>query len=730
MSELVRGFIGKEDIKYWDGVSDSFSRKTITGGYESLTRFDSDGVDILYAYGSGSSYTGGTIQSALSAIGSTNKIKLRLTRGTWIVSSDLTIGSNITLQFDPGAILTDDANNANLTINGDIVAGPYQRIFDWGNGSGALTGEPKVDKLFAAWFGWSESATASNNKTYLDQAIALSNGQYTIDLGIGNYNVDPTGGCIIHTDDMLLGHGFHGTTTLTLTADDDFIHFGTGRAKIRNIKIDASTIAFTSSVMTIDGSLYTMSAQNIYSEHVQLFGPTTTESASTGTGILYTIDIEDASTGYGISNTVLKTTYIRGFEYGIRMFTENTLGTAFINNNYLEFHAYRCKYMFWQDRQTGSQRGNLIYCHANGQADSYTALHIEDSANYITSSIYDRTAFNNTGAVVYDFRYTSAGGQVIESDDANVHIETNAIHDPRRFMYCENMLCYEIRDPKMRRLQWDFTSIIPGMVRGTHDGVNNAGTLADSTANFATSSFLGRKVYNLTDGSEGFCFNNTATTVSALLSGGTDNDWDTGDEYLIDGESGNNWLQFSKDGNLATVQQADSAVITISTHPSINDIITVESPRNWLEPGVRTHPWMFWTARHKDAVDYTNSLVKMGFNRTDTANDEFLFVADPTDSLGTGITANWIFRVIDSLGTVTNIDTSVALIATFKDFQITFRNNNLRVNAFINSVLVADVTLGATSARFKPYFYVEALSANVKDFQISDTLELLYRVDT
>jgi hypothetical protein len=40
-------------------------------------------------------------------------------------------------------------------------------------------------------------------------------------------------------------------------------------------------------------------------------------------------------------------------------------------------------------------------------------------------------------------------------------------------------------------------------------------------------------VNNTTDGSSGVITANTETTVTAVLSGGTENDWDNGDSYTI-----------------------------------------------------------------------------------------------------------------------------------------------------------------------------------------------------
>jgi hypothetical protein len=69
--------------------------------------------------------------------------------------------------------------------------------------------------------------------------------------------------------------------------------------------------------------------------------------------------------------------------------------------------------------------------------------------------------------------------------------------------------------------------------RGAHDGSDNVATLADSTQSWSTDELVGSYVYNITDGSFGLITANTTTTVTATLAGGTENDWDGDDEYLI-----------------------------------------------------------------------------------------------------------------------------------------------------------------------------------------------------
>ncbi|GAI22002.1 unnamed protein product, partial [marine sediment metagenome] len=70
---------------------------------------------------------------------------------------------------------------------------------------------------------------------------------------------------------------------------------------------------------------------------------------------------------------------------------------------------------------------------------------------------------------------------------------------------------------------------------GKHDGGNGASSLTDSGESWTTDEWVDFKVYNITDGSSGVITANTGTTVTATLSGGVDNDWDTDDEYEIRG---------------------------------------------------------------------------------------------------------------------------------------------------------------------------------------------------
>ena len=73
------------------------------------------------------------------------------------------------------------------------------------------------------------------------------------------------------------------------------------------------------------------------------------------------------------------------------------------------------------------------------------------------------------------------------------------------------------------------------LAEGTHTGSNNASVLTDSSKSWTTDELVGKKIVNMTDGCSGTITGNTATTItcSGGLSGGTDNDFDTGDSYRV-----------------------------------------------------------------------------------------------------------------------------------------------------------------------------------------------------
>lgn len=68
---------------------------------------------------------------------------------------------------------------------------------------------------------------------------------------------------------------------------------------------------------------------------------------------------------------------------------------------------------------------------------------------------------------------------------------------------------------------------------GWQDGGDDKTILTDSSQAWTVDALIGMQVFNQTDGSSAFITDNDATTVTAILAGGTDNNWDDGDVFEI-----------------------------------------------------------------------------------------------------------------------------------------------------------------------------------------------------
>jgi len=70
-------------------------------------------------------------------------------------------------------------------------------------------------------------------------------------------------------------------------------------------------------------------------------------------------------------------------------------------------------------------------------------------------------------------------------------------------------------------------------VGGADDTSTGAAFLTDSGETWTTDQWVGYVIKNTTDGSHALITSNTGTTILGTLVGGTNNDWDSGDNYLI-----------------------------------------------------------------------------------------------------------------------------------------------------------------------------------------------------
>lgn len=69
---------------------------------------------------------------------------------------------------------------------------------------------------------------------------------------------------------------------------------------------------------------------------------------------------------------------------------------------------------------------------------------------------------------------------------------------------------------------------------GSHTGANDPTVMTDDLATFTPDEFVGNRIYNDTDGSQGIIIANTIDTVTVTaLTGGTLDQWSTGDSYTV-----------------------------------------------------------------------------------------------------------------------------------------------------------------------------------------------------
>lgn len=80
---------------------------------------------------------------------------------------------------------------------------------------------------------------------------------------------------------------------------------------------------------------------------------------------------------------------------------------------------------------------------------------------------------------------------------------------------------------------FEANALLRSVYTGTHTGSNDASVLTDSEQSWEASDRIGSLVHNTTDGSWCQITANTSNTATCTLTGGTDNNWDTNDEYKI-----------------------------------------------------------------------------------------------------------------------------------------------------------------------------------------------------
>lgn len=206
---ITKGLIGKQDLAlmYSGDSAETFTRATSTGYTMTLNKIDWPGVDVCYVFGGGVTKTSTVIASAITAIGTTEKVEIYLSRGAWPVTGTLTIPANITIHFAIGAYL-DGSGTAAFKSYTQIKAQEGQQIY---GSSVVITFEERPKLSIGHWGGkgdWNNS-TGTDNTTAFNKALACI-------IASGDHDNGDRGVIIFPRGNYLMGATNHITTALTI----------------------------------------------------------------------------------------------------------------------------------------------------------------------------------------------------------------------------------------------------------------------------------------------------------------------------------------------------------------------------------------------------------------------------------------------------------------------------------------------------------------------------------
>ena len=164
---LTKVGIGKEDCVIAEGAAypSTYSRQGSLQVLTGLTEMPNLWLTHTASYNARAyndgEFTNATITAAMADIGTTDNRTLYLEPGTWVISDDITITSNIFLEITPGALLQ-VANGKTFTAYSpaNVIAQSGTQIV---TGDGSLAFTAGEGKRYTSWWG--------NGATSLDDAV-------------------------------------------------------------------------------------------------------------------------------------------------------------------------------------------------------------------------------------------------------------------------------------------------------------------------------------------------------------------------------------------------------------------------------------------------------------------------------------------------------------------------------------------------------------------------------
>jgi hypothetical protein len=248
---------------------------------------------------------GDTLQSVLATLGAAPAV-VRVSAGSYNITSNLTVPNTITLKLEQGAMLAIDSGKT-LTINGGIEAGPY-RVF---SGAGNVSLGANISTASAWWWydgggDWQPAIQAAIN--------ALTSGVVTVpegNLTVGNTIQEKT------NVELRLSAG----TVIKPSGDFDVILLVMG-SKLSGGRIDVSGVTGYSHGAVHAYSSTFNGARKTYVHDLELIGNPNTFS---GVGM----DL-DGSSGYRVTAFFADNVLINNFNIGINLHASSG---GYVNGN-------------------------------------------------------------------------------------------------------------------------------------------------------------------------------------------------------------------------------------------------------------------------------------------------------------------------------------------------------------------------------------------------------------
>ncbi len=174
----------------------------------------------------------------------------------------------------------------------------------------------------------------------------------------------------------------------------------------------------------------------------------------------------------------------------------------------------------------------------NVAAGTYTEyLHITTDGLTIEGAGIDQSIIDLDGLIPYWHYRGQHGGSPSKSFASRAGVLISGYGSPDQIIEDVTFKGFTVKNAGLNP---------PIIATGTHTGSSNAAVLTDSTKSWVINALVDQWVHNVSDKlikidisgnnpirSYGLITANTATTVTATLHGGLDNDWDVGDTYEI-----------------------------------------------------------------------------------------------------------------------------------------------------------------------------------------------------